>query len=85
MNFKIIRLSERIQTKKVGRGSKLKYFRVQVSLWKGCVNFFLPAVIQRWAWLEYFLEAKQRHFSLMLITWEAGFPEMGHCVLLFSH
>ena len=34
----------------------------------------------RWAWSGCFLWAKQRCFSLMLITWEAGFPEMGRYV-----
>ena len=27
-----------------------------------------------------FQDIKQRYFSLMLITWEAGFPEVGHYV-----
>ena len=59
---------------------KVKRFLVPISLQKACVYFFLPAVIHRWAWSGSFLWAKQRHLSLMLITWKAGFPEMGHYI-----
>lgn len=59
-------------------GSKVKHFLVLVSLQKGCASFSLPAVIHRWAWPRGFLWAKQSCFSLMFITWETGFPEMGH-------
>ena len=62
------------------RGNKVKHFLVLVSLWRGCVHFFLPAVIQRWVWSRCFLCSEQRYFSLMFITWEAGFPEMDHYV-----
>ena len=34
-----------------------------------CVPFFPPVAIHRWAQSGCFLWAKQRHFSLMLITW----------------
>lgn len=44
---------------------------------RGCV-FALPAVIHRWAYSGCFLCVKERHFSLMLITWETRFPQMGH-------
>ena len=43
------------------------------------ISFSLE-VIHRWAWSGCFLGAKQRYFSLMLITWEAGFPEKVHHV-----
>ena len=64
------------------RGGKVRRFLVPISLQRTCVNFFLPAVIHRWAWSGSFLWAKQRHLSLMLITWKAGFPEMGHYIWL---
>lgn len=82
----IIRLSERIQTKKdkrVGRGSKLKkYFLVQVNLWKGVLISSSPAVEQRWAWSGCFYRSKQRHFSLCLPGKQGS--QMGHCVLSFK-
>lgn len=46
---------------------------------RGCV-FVLPAVIHRWAYSGCFLWVKESYFSLMLITWETGFPEMCHYV-----
>ena len=62
------------------RGSKVKYFLVLIGLWKKYVNFFLPAVIHKWALSGPFLWAKQRYFSLMFPPWEAELPEMGHYV-----
>ena len=53
-----------------------KRFLVPVSLHRGCVTFFPPAVIHRRIWSRRFLCAKQRYFSLTFIAWEAGFPEM---------
>ena len=41
---------------------------------------FLPAGADRQARSGCFLGAKQRCFNLMLITWEAGLPKMGHYV-----
>ena len=61
-------------------GSKVKHFLVSVHLQRGCVNFYLSVVIHRWAWSRCSLWATQKYFNLMLITWEAGFPEMGHYV-----
>ena len=56
---------------------RIKHFLVSVSLHRGCVTFFPPAVIHRWIWSRRFLCAKQRNFSLVLVIWEAGFPEKG--------
>jgi len=61
-------------------GNKVKYFLIPVSLQRECVNFFLPAVLHRWAWSGCFLCAKQRYFSLTFIAWEAGFPETRYYV-----
>ena len=60
-----------------GKGGKSN-ISWSVSLQRGCVNFFLPAVIHRHPWSGYFLWATQRYFSLMPITWETRFSEMGH-------
>ena len=32
-------------------GTKAKHFLVPISLWRGCVHFFLPVVLHRWAWM----------------------------------
>ena len=44
-------------------GSGIKHSLVPVSLLRGCVSFFCPAVFHWWAWPGCFLYHKQRHFS----------------------
>ena len=56
--------------------SKIKHLLFLVSLWRGCVNFFLFVAIHRWPWSGCFLHAKQKYFCLKLITWETAFPDI---------
>ena len=53
-------------------------------LHRGCVNLSLPAVIHKWPWAGclFILNSVAVFVTLMLITWVAGSPEMGHRVAL---
>ena len=53
---------------------KVKHFLFPTCVISSCLQLCTGGPDQALRWV------KQRHFSLKLIAWEAGLPEMGHCV-----
>lgn len=68
-----------------GEGVKNIAWFLPVSLPRGCVHFFLSAVIYQLGLVRRFPVNRKKkkargYFSSVLITWEAEFPEMSHYV-----